>query len=141
MNQLNKLHQLDELWQLDILITLLGFGLIYFLIINRMKILNPTVKIASWKQQLSFSAGLLLLMVSEGSPLSLIGHHYLFSVHMIQMTITYIMVPPLLILGMPSWMFKPFAHIKVVRRICAFLSNPILAVVLFNGLFSFYHFP
>ncbi|MBS2968840.1 cytochrome c oxidase assembly factor CtaG [Metabacillus sp. KIGAM252] len=94
----------------------------------------------SAKQKASFYGGLALLYILKGSPFDLLGH-ILFSVHMTQMALVYLVVSPLLIIGIPGWMWNLILLRSPVRRIFMFLTQPILALILFNGIFSFYHTP
>ncbi|KZZ82981.1 cytochrome c oxidase assembly factor CtaG [Bacillus sp. SJS] len=94
----------------------------------------------SWQQKASFYGGLALLYILKGSPLDLLGH-ILFSVHMTQMALVYLVVTPLLIIGIPGWIWNVILLRSPVRQIFMFLTQPILALILFNGIFSLYHTP
>ncbi|MEF3309434.1 cytochrome c oxidase assembly protein [Paenibacillus sp. GYB004] len=93
------------------------------------------------KRKLSFYGGLFILYVAAGSPLQALGHHYLFSAHMMQQSLMFFFVPPLLLLGTPTWLIRPLFQNNRVRKWTRVLTNPILAVGSFNILLSFYHFP
>ena len=55
-----------------------------------------------------FYAGLVLFYIGQGSPINYIGHHYLFSMHMLQQTILYLIVPIFIWLGTPAWVLRAF---------------------------------
>lgn len=95
----------------------------------------------SFKQKFFFITGLVTIFIAEGTPLSYYGHHYVFSFHMIQMALMYLVVPPLLLLGMPASLLKPLLLRSKVKKVVWFMSNPLIAILLFNMLFSFYHIP
>ncbi|SMO53114.1 cytochrome c oxidase assembly protein [Melghirimyces algeriensis] len=87
-----------------------------------------------------FLTALMIYYFALGSPLDAIGHE-LFSMHMLQMTLLYIVMPPILLAGLPSWMVRPFVNWKPVRALIQFLIRPFISMFLFNGMLSLYHLP
>lgn len=85
-------------------------------------------------------AGVVLYYAVEGTPWKVLGE-YMFSAHMISMTIAYLSVPPLILLGIPKWFWKPVLDKPVLFKLLKFFTMPFLAVVVFNMLFSFDHIP
>jgi putative membrane protein len=65
----------------------------------------------------------------------------MFSAHMLSMSIAYLIAPPLILLGLPAWLLKPMIEHKWIAPVFRFLIHPLIAVLAFNMLFSFYHFP
>ena len=81
------------------------------------------------KQPLLFFLSLTILYITIGSPLSSINH-LSFSLHMIQMSLLFFVIPPLFLLSIPE------ASLLVIKR----LNIPFLAaLVTFAILFFFYH--
>lgn len=81
--------------------------------------------------RLSFAGALLFLFLALESPIDVGGDRYLFSLHMLQHVILAMVVPPLLLLGLPSgWL----AH----RRL---RLSPVLASLLFNLVLAVWHLP
>ena len=76
----------------------------------------------------------------KGGPIDLIGH-IIFSAHMFEMAVMYIAVPPLLLLGIPVWLYRYITSFKFVQIILKIFTKPLIALFVFNGLFSFYHLP
>jgi putative membrane protein len=87
-----------------------------------------------------FTISILLLYITKGGPLDLMGR-LMFYAHMIQMAILYLVIPPLLIVSIPSWVWRKILDVKVVNSLLIFFTKPLIALILFNGLFSFYHIP
>lgn len=89
-----------------------------------------------------FVIGALCLYLAQAGPVELLGH-MMFSFHMVSMALSYLVAPPLLMLGVPLWIWKAVVSwLKRSRlRHLKFLIQPIVAAVVFNGLFSFYHIP
>ncbi|WP_433945327.1 cytochrome c oxidase assembly factor CtaG [Paenibacillus sp. SN-8-1] len=90
-------------------------------------------------RKMAFVAGMLVIYLAQGGPISLLGH-IMFSFHMLSMALTYLVAPPLLMLGIPDWAWRGMLKHNPLRGL-SFLAHPIVAAVLFNGLFSFYHIP
>jgi putative membrane protein len=87
-----------------------------------------------------FAITIFLLYVIKGSPIDLMGH-LMFYAHMIQMAFLYLVIPPLLIISIPNWIWRGLLNKVGVKKIFNFFTKPIIALILFNGLFSFYHIP
>ncbi|MBE1445777.1 cytochrome c oxidase assembly protein [Paenibacillus sp. OAS669] len=87
-----------------------------------------------------FIVGLFLFYFALGGPLNLFGHFW-FSIHMLQQAVLYLVVPPLLYRGMPAKWYELVRQSKFSRWAVGFLCNPLIALFLFNGAFSFYHIP
>jgi putative membrane protein len=95
----------------------------------------------SGKQKALFITGMALFYIGQGSPLNFIGHHYLFSAHMLQQSILYLIMPIFILRGLPEWMLGPIQRNKVSYAVLRFFSHPLIAILLFNTLFSIYHVP
>lgn len=96
-------------------------------------------KPVSFMQQAAFIAAVVLLYFTQGGPLSLLGH-LMFTFHMTNMAISYILVPPMLIYGVPDWLWRAMFKAKFWRMF-RILLNPIISLGLFILMFSFYHMP
>lgn len=92
------------------------------------------------KELYLFTFSLFLVYIVKGSPLDLIGH-FMFTFHMIQMALLYLLVPPLVIVSVPGWMWKKILSFPVVKGVFKLFTKPVAALLLFNGMFSFYHIP
>ncbi|REK64375.1 MAG: cytochrome c oxidase assembly factor CtaG [Cohnella sp.] len=90
-------------------------------------------------RQAVFYFAILLLYLVHGGPLSLLGH-LMFTFHMSDMAISYIAVPPMLLYGIPGWLWR-WAFDRKFWRPLRFLANPLFGLFAFNLLFSFYHMP
>jgi putative membrane protein len=128
------------LWSPYFLVVMILITVLYFMIIgpwrSKFKDSNPVTT----KQQILFVVGILALYISKGSPVDLLGH-IMFSAHMTQMAVLYLIVPPLLILGIPDWLWKAIIYRPVIKPFLKVFTSPIIALILFNGVFSLYHVP
>ncbi|RXY99395.1 cytochrome c oxidase assembly protein [Fictibacillus sp. S7] len=127
-----------SLFRPDIFLIILVIGILYYRFYG---VQSSEIK-ATLLQKIFFTVGLVFLYISKGSPLNVIGHHYLFSVHMLEMAISYLVVPPFLILGMPhDFYLKWMKRDKGLIRLIHFLTQPLIAILVFIALFSIYHMP
>ncbi|NMO97314.1 cytochrome c oxidase assembly factor CtaG [Paenibacillus lemnae] len=112
----------------------------YFVVIGPLSSRFEGSEPVSAGRKILFISGMLVMYLAQGGPINLLGHT-MFSFHMISMAMSYLVATPLLILGIPVWLWRYFDRVNPLREKLGFLSRPILSAVLFNGLFSFYHFP
>jgi putative membrane protein len=87
-----------------------------------------------------FVIAMFLLYLIKGGPVDLMGH-LMFYAHMIQMAFLLFIIPPMLILAIPEWVWSRVWSKPVVKNILSFFTRPIMALLLFNMMFSFYHIP
>lgn len=90
---------------------------------------------------INFLLGSLVLFLALVSPLDALSDEYLFSAHMIQHTLMTLVVPPLLLAGIPDWMFELIVSNRIVRMIARLVTNPLIAFSLYNLVFSIWHLP
>lgn len=128
-----------ELWKPMELLIYIIIAAAYILLTGPYRTLFANSEAISWKRQAMFLIGLFLFYLAQSGPLELLAH-LMFSAHMIAMTVSYIIVPPLLILGIPAWMWRKVMGWRILKPFKR-LMHPVLTIGLFNGLFSFYHFP
>ncbi|MFB9277446.1 cytochrome c oxidase assembly factor CtaG [Cohnella cellulosilytica] len=92
-------------------------------------------------RQISFILAIALLYLTQGGPLSLLGH-LMFTFHMTNMALAYMLVPPMLIYGIPAWFWRAAFGGRFWRNgVFRFLMNPIFDMLAFILLFSMYHIP
>ncbi|WP_372633010.1 cytochrome c oxidase assembly factor CtaG [Cohnella sp.] len=95
----------------------------------------------SASRQLTFALAIALLYLTQGGPLSLLGH-LMFTFHMTNMALAYMLVPPMLIYGIPDWLWRAaFGGDFWKKKIFRVLMNPIIGLLAFVMLFSLYHMP
>lgn len=129
------------MWNPEILLLVIVLGGVYLAIIGPWQKRFAEADAVSGKKKAAFLSGLALFYLAQGSPINYYGHHYMFSLHMVQQSFVYLIVPPLLLIGTPQWLLARMFPQGWARKILAFFTHPILGAVTFNLLFSLYHLP
>ena len=93
------------------------------------------------KRIVSFTLGVWAIFFALHSPLDTLSDELLFSAHMVQHLILILVVPPLLLMGTPGWLLRPLLRSTVVYGTAKFLTYPVVAFLLFNGIFAIWHVP
>lgn len=91
------------------------------------------------KEKFLFVFGIVLLYLSVSGPLNVLSH-MMFSAHMFQMAVAFLFAPPLILIGLPSWLVKPVFERRGMKWLLK-VMHPLFTVVFFNAIFSFYHIP
>lgn len=92
------------------------------------------------KHAVLFIIAMILLYATKGSPVDIMAH-IMFSFHMVQMALLYLIIPPILIASIPEWVWEKVIEVRFIKSIFRFFTKPLIALVLFNGIFSIYHIP
>jgi len=88
-----------------------------------------------------FVGGVSVLFVALESPLEALGDTYLFSAHMLQHLLLILLVPPLLLLGIPRPLGQLLLTYPFTRRVEQILSRPVVAWLLGTGTVWVWHLP
>ncbi|PAQ14521.1 cytochrome c oxidase assembly factor CtaG [Bacillaceae bacterium SAOS 7] len=130
----------QSLWSPLFMLVLAFISVLFFLITVKwrkdFKESEPLTK----RQAGLFVTAILVLYAVKGSPVDLLGH-IMFSYHMVQMAVLYLVVPPLLVKAIPWWVWKVVIELPVVKNVFRLFTKPLVALIFFNGMFSFYHIP
>lgn len=137
-----QLFGFRALWSPYFLTFLIILGLLYYCITGpyRHKFGEEGTDKPTVAQQFYFYLALLLLYAVKGAPIDLLSH-IMLTAHMTQMAIYLLLVPILLIKGIPKWIWEKFVELPVIKQILNVFTNPIVSLLFFNGLFSIYHIP
>lgn len=121
------------LWSPYFLLVLIGITAGYFVLTTKYRSLFADSEPLTKKQVFLFILSMVLIYIIKGSPLDLMAH-LMFYVHMIQMASLVLIVPPIFIVAVPTWVWRKILYF-------GFFTKPLIALILFNGVFSFYHVP
>ena len=92
-------------------------------------------------QVLRFIGGAVVLWLAADWPLGPLGAGYLVSVHMVQYLLYSMVVPPLLLSGIPVFVLRRAIRSTGAMWIARFLSKPLIAFLIFNVVMLASHLP
>ncbi|MGF3102428.1 cytochrome c oxidase assembly factor CtaG [Rossellomorea sp. DUT-2] len=128
------------LWSPFFILALVFITVVYFLITVKWRDgFKESEKLTS-KEATYFILAMVLFYGIKGSPVEVLGT-ILFSAHMTQMALLYLVVTPLLVLGIPKWVWKAAVELPVVKQVFKFMTKPLISLLSFNIIFSIYHIP
>lgn len=129
----------SDLWSPRFMVFMMAVTVLYTFVVGPWRKRFGGEEPVSWTRQLSFISAMLLLYLTHGGPLSLLGH-LMFSFHMTNMAIAYMIVPSMILYGIPDWFWR-WAFGGKAWRPFRVLMNPMVCLALFILLFSMYHIP
>lgn len=88
-----------------------------------------------------FVAGVLVLWVGAGWPIHDLAERFLYSIHMVQHMLFSLVAAPLLLAGLPAWMVRALLRPVWLLRIVRFITRPVMALIIFNGVLLAMHWP
>jgi putative membrane protein len=88
-----------------------------------------------------WSLGVFAMWVASDYPVHDIAERYNFSVHMVQHLLFTMVVAPLLLLGLPAWLFRRVLAPRWLFNTVRTLSRFIPALLIFNVVLVFTHWP
>lgn len=129
-----------DLWSPIELAVAVAVVIVYWIATGPKRTWFPDSAPVSIGRKMAFVVGVALYYFAQSGPLSLLGH-LMFSAHMTAMSIAYLIAPPLMLIGIPGWFVRSLLRYRPIERILKALTHPLIAVLCFNMLFSFYHMP
>lgn len=113
----------------------------YLIAVRRQGTATPLADEHRKRQIRFFSVGMLVLWIGADWPIHDLAERYLYSMHMVQHLLFTLVAPPLLLAGIPAWMMRSVLRPKPVRDLWRFLTRPVVALVIFNSVLLFTHWP
>lgn len=89
----------------------------------------------------AFFSAIVVMAIILLTPIDTIARTQLFSVHMAQLVLLTTLCAPLILFSTPASLLRPFVSLPVIRPIIRVFTRPLVASVLFNLLFLFWHVP
>jgi len=88
-----------------------------------------------------FLLGMGVLWLGADWPIHDLAERYLYSMHMTQHLLFTLVAAPILIAGMPVWLLRELLAPAPVRRVFRFMTRPLVALIFFNAVLLFTHWP
>jgi putative membrane protein len=95
----------------------------------------------SGTRKLSFFASLFVIFAALNGPIHDLSDNYLFSGHMVQHLLLTMLMPPLMLYGVPGWMLRPMLRNRVLQAIAKRITRPIACYLIFNIVIAGWHIP
>jgi putative membrane protein len=130
-------HPHFDVW---VVVFLLAYG--YWYADRRLRpLVAPDSPGATTGQKWQWYGAIFALWMVSGWPIHDIGETSLFTVHMVEHMVIALVIPPLMLRGLPRWLADvTLGHPKVARLLRP-LARPVAAFALFNATFIVIHWP
>jgi cytochrome c oxidase assembly factor CtaG len=123
------------MWNMPLLACLICLAAIYVYLV----VTYTNTKLYQ-KQPLLYFLSLGIMYVTFGSPFETISH-LSFSLHMLQMSILYFIVSPLVVLGIPDPLIQTIRNCSLSIRVRKFVLSSKATLYTFGAMFLLYHIP
>lgn len=127
-------------WNPIIMVSLLLLCLLYAVAVLLARRYKPEETLPSYRI-LAFVSAIILIALVLLTPLDTIARTQLFAAHMIQAVTLTTLCAPLLLAACPDWLLQPLIDQPVGRQIFRFLTQPLVASLIFNLTFLTWHAP
>jgi putative membrane protein len=126
----------------DVWLLLGGVWVAYLLAVRRHGLSAPdTDPHERRKRTTLFTAGMGLLWFASEWPMHDLAEGYLYSAHMVQHMVYTLVAAPLLVAGIPAWMWRAILRPRAIGRLFGFATRPVVALIVFNAVLLFTHWP
>ena len=88
-----------------------------------------------------YVSGVAVVYIATGSPIHDIAETYLLSAHMTQHLLLSLVAPPLLLAGVPTWLWEALFLRRGVYPVMRVVLNPLVAIFCFNMFLVISHLP
>lgn len=120
--------------------TVVGLLVLAALYLIRADTGGPGEQVSGWRK-LSFFSALFVIFGSLNGPIHDLSDNYLFSGHMVQHLLLTMLMPPLMLAGVPGWMLRPLLRAGAIRAIATRITRPLACFLIFNAVIAGWHVP
>jgi putative membrane protein len=113
----------------------------YFVAVNNLRPRLADEGRVKRSQVIYYCLGVFTIYAAAGSPIHDISEQYLASMHMTQHLLLTLVAPPLLLAGIPAWLWQVALRRRGVMPAAKVLVNPLVAFGVFNLLIVVTHLP
>ena len=118
-----------------------GLWVAYLAAVRRHEPVSPKEDAERRRRTVLFSSGMAVLWLGADWPVHDLAEGYLYHVHMFQHLLFTLVAAPLVVSGIPAWMWRQILRPRPVGALFGFLTRPVVALMTFNGLLLFTHWP
>jgi len=120
--------------------TVVGLLILAAIYLIRAETGRPGEQVSGWRK-LSFFSALFVIFGSLNGPIHDLSDNYLFSGHMVQHLLLTMLMPPLMLAGVPGWMLRPLLRFRAIRAIAIRITRPLACFLIFNVVIAGWHVP
>jgi putative membrane protein len=102
---------------------------------------RATGEVTEARKRRLFLLGMGVLWLGADWPIHDLAERYLYTMHMTQHLLFTLVAAPILIAGMPVWLLRELLAPAPVRSVFRFMTRPLVALVFFNTVLLFTHWP
>jgi putative membrane protein len=113
----------------------------YLYAVTQMRKGRPNAPRVKQHQVVLFTLGVLAIYVAAGSPLHNLAENYLATAHMMQHVLLTLVAAPLLLAGVPGWLWQALLRTPGVMRVAKPITQPVVAFAIFNAALLLIHLP
>ncbi len=130
------------LWHPEVMLLVIILLVVYFQLLGPLKSrFGENLPEVPVMQKVYFVAAMLVFYAAMGSPIKLVADKFLYSGHMVQYALLSVVLPPLLLAGIPQWMILSLWKTRFWSRVLRVATNPPFAILTFNIIFSGIEYP
>src|SRR5687768_5943411 len=135
---ISRFHAHPDVWLMVVLLSAGYLAALRFWGPSRAPFGEP---VATKRQRFSWFLGVAFLWLGADWPMHELSEDFLFSAHVVQHTLFSLVAPPLVLLGLPPWMLRGLFPAGPRFQFLKFMTRPMIALLLFNGIVLFTHWP
>lgn len=124
---------------LDVWLLLGGVAAAYVAAVRRHE--SRTGEATPLRARRLFLGGMAVLILASEWPIHDLAEGRLYAAHMVQHMLYTLVAGPLLVAGTPPWLARAALRPAPIRRAFGLLTRPLPALLLFNGVLLFTHWP
>ncbi|MGZ5291603.1 MAG: cytochrome c oxidase assembly protein [Actinomycetota bacterium] len=125
----------------DVWLLLGGLWAAYLVAVRRRTPATPAERADRGRRTALFTTGMALLLLASDWPMHDLSEERLYSMHMVQHLVYTLVAAPLLVAGIPAWLWRRLLRPRAIGVLFGFVTRPVVALAVFNGLLLFTHWP
>ncbi len=130
-------------WSLhpDVILLCILLGGVYYYAVTQLRPRVSDADRVKRSQLIYYTLGVLTVYVAAGSPLHDLADQYLASAHMLQHVLLTLVAAPLLLAGIPVWVWQALLRVRGVMPVARVLTHWLMALAVFNAVMLLVHLP